>query len=154
MSAAVVSESRYKSFLKPAKFWQKSNKTAPAGYENDENKPLEKTPTTLFKKKTDDEVALRETAKGEIYKLSTVSDSGVYLPPSPTEDSKRDHWLNIDQEAMVFPLPDFDRLTTNSGEKHSFYTPSVIVDHHEDLVSRTPCSTKASSDHIILHEPL
>ncbi|KAI8139738.1 hypothetical protein BJV82DRAFT_492550, partial [Fennellomyces sp. T-0311] len=68
-----------------------------------------------------------ETAKGDIFKLSTINDSGVYLPPSPCEDSKRDHWLDIDQDELVFRLPSPDRLTTHSGEEHSFYTPSATI---------------------------
>ncbi|KAI7869553.1 hypothetical protein BDF14DRAFT_1722427 [Spinellus fusiger] len=71
-------------------------------------------------------ITLREAANKEVYELSTVNDSGVYLPPSPSNE-KHDHWLVIDQEAMAFRLPSPRHLTTQSGEKHCFFTPSTTV---------------------------
>ncbi|KAI9498336.1 hypothetical protein BDB00DRAFT_783968 [Zychaea mexicana] len=75
--------------------------------------------------------ALQEAAKAEVYKLSTVNDSGVFLPPSPKLDSKRDHWVELDEEALAFRLPSPERLTTyGSNDKKqypTFYTPSAVV---------------------------
>lgn len=132
--------SSYKSFLKPGKFWQKSNKvatTTTAVTNNEEKKKHTKytiampPALTLAGHKVERTTALRETAKGQVYKLSTINDSGVYLPPSPTLDSKRDHWIELDEEALAFKLPGPECLTTRTeenGKKHcSFFTPSAIV---------------------------
>ncbi|KAG0164346.1 hypothetical protein DFQ28_010437 [Apophysomyces sp. BC1034] len=158
---AAVAESRYKSILKPVKFWQRSNKTAPAFEEDEENiksvpateninenaappaktkpKLFIHTPFSLLKKQSSepqDRVALVETAEGQVYKLSTINDSGVYLPPSPCEDGKHDHWLDIDQETMAFRLPSHDRLTTHSGEAHCFHTPSATIHNRSSLLEK------------------
>lgn len=176
---AAVSESRYRSILKPVKFWQRSNKTVPVVDEEGETiKPIVvatneddtvdnnnatttmttattttttvlpskskpklsiHTPFSILKKSAADprdNVALVETAKGQVYKLSTINDSGVYLPPSPCEDGKHDHWLDIDQETMAFRLPSPDRLTTHSGEGHCFHTPSATINLQPSLVEK------------------
>ncbi|KAG2223032.1 hypothetical protein INT45_008233 [Circinella minor] len=74
--------------------------------------------------------ALREAAKAEVYKLSIVNDSGIFLPPSPKLDSKRDNWIEMDEEAMSFRLPSPECLTTygnNDKTIPTFYTPSAMV---------------------------
>lgn len=127
----------YKSFLKPGKFWQKSNKVATTTTTSNEEKKHTKytiampPALTLAGHKVENTTALRETAKGQVYKLSTINDSGIYLPPSPTLDSKRDHWIELDERAHAFKLPGPECLTTRTdenGKKHcSFFTPSAIV---------------------------
>ncbi|KAF7731930.1 hypothetical protein EC973_007761 [Apophysomyces ossiformis] len=157
---ATVAETRYKSILKPVKFWQRSNKTAPVLEEQEQNdehiktviaaendneevtsqtkskpKLSIQTSFSLFKKQSitaqNDNPAMVETAVGQVYKLSVINDSGIYLPPSPCEHIKHDHWLDIDQETMAFQLPSHDRLTTHSGEAHCFHTPSATMNNQK-----------------------
>ena len=125
----------YRSFLsKPVRLFQRTNKTAPL-IDNDEKqqvKAVETTDTIQNKKnnkrnKNKLSLALIETCQNDIFKLSTINDSGFFLPPSPCEDSKRDHWLDIDQDELAFRMPSPDRLTTHSGEKHCFFTPSATI---------------------------
>ncbi|KAI9008778.1 hypothetical protein CLU79DRAFT_776871 [Phycomyces nitens] len=145
MSVATIDySSRFKALVKPVRLWR-SNKTSPviektlnpdlvkaesAGQEKPKlifapsflsNQHLS-TPRSSF-----ETLALKEAAKDEIYELSTVNDSGLYLLPSPCEETKHDHWVGIDQEAMIFRLPSPDYLTTQSGQKHCFFTPSTTI---------------------------
>ncbi|ORY93353.1 hypothetical protein BCR43DRAFT_496774 [Syncephalastrum racemosum] len=90
-----------------------------------------------FQQKKSPAEALKETKKGEIYKLSTINDSGVYLPPSPCEDSKRDHWIELDEDIMAFRLPSPECLTAKT-QPHSFFTPSASL-------CRAPTSRTATS---------
>ncbi|KAI9246276.1 hypothetical protein BDA99DRAFT_543370 [Phascolomyces articulosus] len=139
-SSSVINNNNggYRSLLsKPARLFQRSNKTAPL-VENNNNidakiasssvKPIE-IPNKKNNKKNKNKLslALKETANNDIFKLSTINDSGFFLPPSPCEDSKRDHWLDIDQDELAFRMPSPDRLTTHSGEKHCFFTPSTTM---------------------------
>ncbi|KAI8379591.1 uncharacterized protein BYT42DRAFT_569314 [Radiomyces spectabilis] len=140
-TSAPAHESKYKSLLKPVKFWQRNSKTAenPTDSNIDEGaithdytkeKPaivVTSSPTSNKRlSKHMPTIALRESGKDEVFKLSTVNDSGVYLPPSPCEDSKRDHWLET-EESETFVIPSPDCLTThyNHGQ-HEFFTPSVV----------------------------
>lgn len=145
-----MSESKYKSFIKPVKFWKSSAKESNIDdlirkdYQSQQGIQEEKAPqlTTTsnssysympsfgFSKKGTKEtvVALTESGKTEVYKLSTIDDSGLYMPPSPTLEGKRDHWVEIAEEDMMdFHLPSSDCLTTFHGEKHHFFTPSSFV---------------------------
>ncbi|OZJ02802.1 hypothetical protein BZG36_04423 [Bifiguratus adelaidae] len=68
----------------------------------------------------------RESSINDIYKLSTINDSGIYLPPSPSEPGK-EHWkpetpgsggkfgLGIDAETGGIQFPDEDRLIGRKG---------------------------------------
>ncbi|KAI9277140.1 hypothetical protein BDA99DRAFT_494973 [Phascolomyces articulosus] len=102
-------------------------------------------PTSPFKSTKPDphqSPALREAAKTEVYKLSTVNDSGVFLPPSPKLDSKRDHWIELDEEAMIFRLPSPKCLTTYGKDNHhkalsTLYTPSATVFPRSSSVDTT-----------------
>lgn len=148
--AAVVAESKYKSFMKPVKFWQKSSQqkesTIDTIVNEDYNKqePVEPiTPPQLtknsssympsfnFRKSTSSSIpttpALTESGKTEVYKLSTIDDTGIYVPPSPTLQGKRDHWIDVNEDIMDFRLPSSECLTTHVGEKHDFFTPSTFV---------------------------
>lgn len=146
-----MSESRYKSFIKPVKFWQKSQKESDIDdlikkdynsqhgivEEPEEQRPQLTSKSTSYipsfgfgKRANSKEtvVALTESGKSEVYKLSTIDDSGLYMPPSPTLEGKRDHWVEIAEEDMMdFHLPSSDCLTTFYGEKHDFFTPSSFV---------------------------
>ncbi|KAF7722019.1 hypothetical protein EC973_003775 [Apophysomyces ossiformis] len=159
-SATVVNvpqqqESKYKSLLKPVRFWQRNNKTGveplATSLDKEEQVPKKPTPGKLFisspsfnfKKQPAvsteyqySNVALREASKEEVYKLSTIDDSGIYMPPSP--DVKRDHWLDLDEDIMAFRLPSSDCLTTKSGQ-HEFYTPSVIVNNLSRVSTESAC---------------
>ncbi|KAI8144886.1 hypothetical protein BJV82DRAFT_606589 [Fennellomyces sp. T-0311] len=143
----------YKSFLKPGKFWQRStNKVSNEDEKqqgednttnhNDNKKTLISMPTAFKPKSMDmhQSSALRETAKAEIYKLSTINDSGVYLPPSPAQNGKRDHWIELDEEALAFRLPSPECLTTygsKNKERPTFYTPSAVVMPRSSSVDTT-----------------
>lgn len=125
---AAVTESKYKSFMKPVKFWQKAAPVKEITSEPEETMQETIQVKTngfipsfgLSKKKP--EQGLIETKKGEIYKLSTIDVDGLYAPPSPHLQGKRDHW--IDAVDMDFYLPSSECLTTHVGEKHDFFTPS------------------------------
>lgn len=145
---AAVTESKYKSFIKPVKFWQKSSQ--PAHEEDDSNgqehqqeqqqqrpvtahKSSSYMPSFSFSKKSSSPatpppvVALTESGKTEVYKLSTIDHDGLYMPPSPTLGGKRDHWIEVNEDIMDFRLPSSECLTTHVGEKHDFFTPSTFV---------------------------
>lgn len=128
---AAVTQSKYKSFMKPVKFWQKATpKEVVTSADNENLQDEEETVQVkssgfipsfgLGKKKPSQ--ALVETKKGEIYKLSSIDVDGVYVPPSPGLQGKRDHW--IDAVDIDFYLPSSECLTTHVGEKHDFFTPS------------------------------
>lgn len=158
--AAVTSESKYKSFMKPVKFWQKSStrqKEAPiddlinkdynsqrgttiteeqATEQEAPKKKIRKSgylPSLPFGQKSTARspvpvVALTESGKAEVYKLSTINNTGLYMPPSPNLQGKRDHWIEVDEDDMMeFHLPSSECLTTHVGEKHDFFTPSTLV---------------------------
>lgn len=162
-TAAVTStsESRYKSFMKPVKFWSKSSSqqkessiddlinkdyTSQNGIQQenaDSVEPLQQQPKSGYlssfhfgRKPSNNSntnstapiVALTESGKSEVYKLSTIDNTGVYMPPSPSITGKRDHWIEVNEDDMMdFHLPDSACLTTHVGEKHDFYTPSTFV---------------------------
>ncbi|KAI8882575.1 hypothetical protein K501DRAFT_285788 [Backusella circina FSU 941] len=153
-TTAVSSESRYKSFIKPVKFWDRpSSKVAPAQDQDQEQvkEVVTQSPPQhngllssfsfsrktvvpsspsghSYLEKTDVNVALKETGKGEIYKLSTVDDAGIYMPPSPNLQGKRDHWIEVNEDIMDFHLPSSECLTTMEDDnKRGFYTPSSFV---------------------------
>lgn len=128
---AAVTESKYKSFMKPVKFWQRSSPKEVTiddnkNHQDDEETPQIKNngfiPSFGLSKKKPSQQALTETKKGEIYKLSTIDNDGMYAPPSPGLQGKRDHW--IDTADVDFYLPSSECLTTHVGEKHDFFTPS------------------------------
>ncbi|KAG2193580.1 uncharacterized protein EV154DRAFT_496436 [Mucor mucedo] len=129
---AAVTESKYKSFMKPVKFWQKAAPKEIATVDDTESQQeIEETtqvktngfiPSFGLSKKKPSQQAFVETKKGEIYKLSTIDVDGMYAPPSPGLQGKRDHW--IDAVDMDFYLPSSECLTTHVGEKHDFFTPS------------------------------
>ncbi|GAA5796226.1 hypothetical protein HPULCUR_001596 [Helicostylum pulchrum] len=134
-TVATTPESKYKSFMKPVKFWQKSvrkeidtndDDTQPTKVEG-QLKSSSMIPSFGFTKKAayTTPTALTETKKGEVYKLSTIDNTGIYMPPSPSLDGKRDHWIDIDEDLMDFKLPGSECLTTHVGEKHDFFTPSA-----------------------------
>ncbi|KAI8085133.1 uncharacterized protein BX664DRAFT_338597 [Halteromyces radiatus] len=141
MSTSMITpESKYKSMFKSSKILWKNNKTTPISLKEGEqsssssssSSKLLKIPTMKlpspsmpsFNKK-DNPMMLRETGKNEVYELSTVNDSGVYLPPQQQHSIKHDHWL--DEVTFSFVLPSQDCLTTVSGCPHSFYTPSSVM---------------------------
>ncbi|ORZ24262.1 hypothetical protein BCR42DRAFT_402567 [Absidia repens] len=152
-TATVLSESKYRSMFKPSKFIWRNNKTSPTGSPDFRDTinglpseeavvphsmmklPSMKLPSPSipsFGKKHSNLVALKETGMKEVYELSTVNDSGVYLIPTASSplSNKHDHWLHNDKEdAFCFSLPSYDCLTTVSGRPHSFYTPSSIIIH-------------------------
>ncbi|CAO3589840.1 unnamed protein product [Absidia cylindrospora] len=154
-----IPDTRYRSMFKP-KFWRSNKTTPlMPGLEDAEERNLDKaeekatdidstttshTPSLMkmptmkmpspsmpsFGKKNDNTMALKETGRNEVYELSTVNDSGVYLPPVTTSlqaNGKHDHWLGVDEDAFRFSLPSQDCLTTGLGRPHSFYTPSSIM---------------------------
>ncbi|GAN03586.1 hypothetical protein MAM1_0043d03041 [Mucor ambiguus] len=160
--SAANSESRYKSFMKPVKFWSKSSSqqqqkessiddlinrdymsqngiTQPETADRPLPMPQQAKSGYLssfhFSRKSSNQsaasapvVALTESGKSEVYKLSTIDDTGVYMPPSPSITGKRDHWIEVNEDDMMdFHLPDSACLTTHVGEKHHFYTPSTFV---------------------------
>ncbi|CDS13910.1 hypothetical protein LRAMOSA06083 [Lichtheimia ramosa] len=115
---------RYKSLLsRPARLFQRSNKTAPLMDSTPKSMMEEKTMLMTNKKPKPMTLALRENSMSDVFKLSTINGSGEYLPPSPCEDSKRDHWLDVDQDALAFRLPSTDRLT----KENCFFTPSATM---------------------------
>ncbi|CAO3613848.1 unnamed protein product [Mucor fragilis] len=160
---AAISESRYKSFMKPVKFWSKSSSQQqqkessiddlinrdymsqngipqPEAAERPQPMPQQAKSGYLssfnFSRKSSHQstassapvVALTESGKSEVYKLSTIDGTGVYMPPSPSITGKRDHWIEVNEDDMMdFHLPDSACLTTHVGEKHDFYTPSTFV---------------------------
>jgi hypothetical protein len=135
-----------KSFMKPVKFWSKSStqskqqepvaEPTTISEEEVEEEQVPKVKTSYMPsfhfgssnniKKSSIQPALTESGKTEVYKLSTIDDTGIYVPPSPTIQGKRDHWIEIEEEQDFF-LPSSECLTTYVGEKHDFYTPSTFV---------------------------
>ncbi|CAO3655659.1 unnamed protein product [Mucor hiemalis] len=146
---AAVTESKYKSFMKPVKFWQKSSQPKEVVHEEDTQQEQEEIeqeqrpvtthksssymPSFSFSRKSTSPatfppvVALTESGKTEVYKLSTIDHDGLYVPPSPTLGGKRDHWIEVNEDIMDFRLPSSECLTTHVGEKHDFFTPSTFV---------------------------
>lgn len=139
--ATIATESRYKSFMKPVKFWQKQPKETNNDEANHDTQPTTEEEVVVQEplqsksgimssfhfnnKKKSQSPALTETKKGEVYKLSTIDQTGIYMPPSPTLQGKRDNWIEVNEDIMDFRLPSSECLTTHVGEKHDFFTPSV-----------------------------
>ncbi|KAI9025357.1 hypothetical protein CLU79DRAFT_745227 [Phycomyces nitens] len=122
---AAVQESSYRGFLKP-KFWQRSKvdiapipKEAPKDTPKDTPKETAKQSFRPFKKPVDNLPHI-----SEVYELSMVSDTGVYIPP--IEEKIRDHWVDISQPPE-FDLPSPECLTTALGGPHEFFTPSAVA---------------------------
>ncbi|ORY91844.1 hypothetical protein BCR43DRAFT_566176 [Syncephalastrum racemosum] len=102
---------KFKSLIsRPSMRLWRSNKTAPF---DANKKPVQEEKV----------VELKETGKNEIYELSTINDSGVYLPPQAEPASKRDRWLEVHEDDLTFRLPSPDRLT----KSHLFFTPSSTI---------------------------
>jgi hypothetical protein len=161
MATAVATESKYKSFIKPVKFWQRSSQHKEPTIDDTINKDYQsQQPQDISEEEIEEEkeqqkvkrsssymrsfgfgrksnssipslapiVALTESGKTEVYKLSTIDDAGAYIPPSPTLQGKRDHWIDANEDdIMNFRLPSSECLTTHVGEKHDFFTPSTFV---------------------------
>lgn len=122
--AAAAAPARYKSLLsRPARLFQRSNKTAPLVDSTSPKPMMEEKVKMANKKPKSMTLALRENSMSDVFKLSTINGSGEYLPPSPCEDSKRDHWLDVDQDELAFRLPSTDRLT----KENCFFTPSATM---------------------------
>lgn len=72
----------------------------------------------------------RRSKEAQLYKLSTINDSGIYMPPSPSEE-KADQWVSNDEGYFDFHLPSPDRLTVqhaaNKDSQYNFYTPSMVA---------------------------
>ncbi|KAI8334103.1 hypothetical protein BD560DRAFT_414657 [Blakeslea trispora] len=137
--AVPATESKYKSFMKPSRFW-KSASTPIVPQQQDElidektptitsTKSTSYMPTFTFKKSNSNTmVALEESCQTEVYKLSTIDQTGFYMPPSPTLQGKKDHWIEVnEEEIMGFRLPSSECLTSHTNEKHDFFTPSSFV---------------------------
>ncbi|KAJ8656208.1 hypothetical protein O0I10_008002 [Lichtheimia ornata] len=123
-AAAAAAPARYKSLLsRPARLFQRSNKTAPLVDATSPKPMMEEKAKMANKKPKSMTLALRENSMSDVFKLSTINGSGEYLPPSPCEDSKRDHWLDVDQDELAFRLPSTDRLT----KENCFFTPSATM---------------------------
>ncbi|KAI7881437.1 hypothetical protein K492DRAFT_177043 [Lichtheimia hyalospora FSU 10163] len=123
MADAATVPSRYKSLLsRPARLFQRSNKTAPL-VDASTPKSMMEEKARMTNKPKPMTLALRENSMSNVFKLSTINGSGEYLPPSPCEDSKRDHWLDVDQDELVFRLPSTDRLT----KENCLFTPSATM---------------------------
>ncbi|KAI8887946.1 hypothetical protein K501DRAFT_174327 [Backusella circina FSU 941] len=91
-------------------------------------------------------VALKETARGDVYKLSIVQD-GSYIPPSPGVEGKRDHWIDVKEDIMNFNLPDsMTCLTTQYNEKHDFFTPYTFVHTQPYVLPVDDLSDSSDSD--------
>lgn len=185
--SAVIPGSKYKSLMKPVKFWQKSSQQKKSTIDDlinkdynsqrgitateehvteQEQKQTSKNgylPSFSFGKKTSSTrspvpvVALTESGKAEVYKLSTIDDAGLYMPPSPGLQGKRDHWIEVNEDDMMdFHLPSSECLTTHVGEKHDFFTPSTFVqcqsyilpipDMSDSTLSAVPSLDDSNSD--------
>ncbi|CEI87694.1 hypothetical protein RMCBS344292_02103 [Rhizopus microsporus] len=100
---------------------------------NNSNKSRNSVSFTLSfgRKKSSDKhannVPLVESTKEEVYKLSIIDDSGIYMPPSPTVECKKDHWID-NEDIMDFHIPSSECLTSHVTEKHDFFTPSSFVE--------------------------
>ncbi|OBZ84384.1 hypothetical protein A0J61_07569 [Choanephora cucurbitarum] len=133
--AVPVTESKYKSFMKPSRFWKSSPAIQQPEDLIDERTTVSPTkstsymPTFKFKKSSQNTlVALEESCQTEVYKLSTIDQTGLYMPPSPTLQGKKDHWIEVNEdEIMSFRLPSSECLTSHTNEKHDFFTPSSFV---------------------------
>ncbi|KAG1454537.1 hypothetical protein G6F56_007297 [Rhizopus delemar] len=125
----VANEPRYKSFIRPVKFWQKTKVEDVEAIE-------EKVPVN--RKKV---VPLVESDKAEVYKLSRI-DEGFYMPPSPTLEGKRDHWIDV--QDMEFNLPGSECLTSRITEKHDFFTPSSFVETQPYVLTELSCISLSS----------
>ncbi|KAI7897956.1 uncharacterized protein BX663DRAFT_526581 [Cokeromyces recurvatus] len=158
-----TSTTTYKSFIKPIKFWQKSERGSSIDElikrdyceEEDKNKQVAKkkllpsASSFSFAKKKSAIVALKESGETEVYKLSTIDDTtGLYIPPSPTLESKRDHWVEINEEdIMDFYLPmNSECLTSHVNERHEFYTPSSYVKCQPYIFYGSVPTTKKDND--------
>jgi hypothetical protein len=62
-----------------------------------------------------------QPTKAELIKLSTVNGSGIYLPPSPSDENNRneDYFTHFKTQDN-FHIPRCDKLT----HQRNFYTPS------------------------------
>lgn len=144
----VINESKYKSFMRPVKFWQKStNDNQREGEECQDNHPESNRFLSFGKKqvKKPDVIPWVESDKKEVYKLSTVDASGIYMPPSPTLEGKRDHWIDV-AEDMEFNLPHSECLTSHWTEKHDFFTPSTLVQSQPYILPCLSSSISLSTD--------
>ncbi|CEP09397.1 hypothetical protein [Parasitella parasitica] len=122
-----ASESRYKYLMKSAKFWSKSKQKETSIAHNHINKEGHLPFHFTRKPSGSPTAALVESREAEIYKLSTIDDAGVYIPPSPGVTDKRDHWIDVNEDVMMnFHLPDLACLTS-VGDKHNFFTPSTFI---------------------------
>ncbi|KAI9480665.1 MAG: hypothetical protein EXX96DRAFT_537920 [Benjaminiella poitrasii] len=152
--------------MNPVKFWQKSTPKEPSlddriKQDYDAQEPAR--PTSLQAKKgyfssfsfshkkserqPSTVVALKESGKTEVYKLSTVDDTGSYMPPSPTLDGKRDHWVEVKEDDMMdFHLPGSECLTSYIGDQHHFYTPSSFVQSQPYIPTHSSLSIVPSLD--------
>jgi len=115
---------------KKSKFWLKRNTTTPSidTVSQTPKKGGPKMPTLFVPPILNH--GRRSSKEAQLYKLSTINDSGIYMPPSPSEE-KGDQWVSNDEGYFDFHLPSPDRLTVqHAANKHSqynFYTPSMVA---------------------------
>jgi hypothetical protein len=91
----------------------------------------------------------KSSKNAQLYKLSTINDSGIYMPPSPTEEKNADQWNN-DEGYFDFYLPSPDRLTVqhaaNKDSEYNFYTPSMVAFNNKRMTWAGPATTDMNSD--------
>ncbi|KAI9279514.1 hypothetical protein BC943DRAFT_331724 [Umbelopsis sp. AD052] len=113
---------------KKSKFWMKRS-TTPQSIDTETPKKGGPKMPTLFVPPILNHGRRNKTA-AQLYKLSTINDSGIYMPPSPTEE-KGDQWVSSDENYFDFHLPSPDRLTVqhaaNKESQYNFYTPSMVA---------------------------
>ncbi|KAI8993641.1 hypothetical protein BDB01DRAFT_776993 [Pilobolus umbonatus] len=139
--------SKYHSFIRPVKFWQKKD----ADKENSEDGKSHSILSFNFHRNSSDgntspekPVALEENGLTEVYKLSTIDNNGLYNVPSPTLHGKKDHWVESTDELTDFKLPDATCLTSNNKE-HEFFTPSNLLQYKSYLLPMVSTSESSLS---------
>ncbi|KAH8551640.1 hypothetical protein BGW37DRAFT_491718 [Umbelopsis sp. PMI_123] len=134
---------------KKSKFWMKRSTTSqsidtamPATKKTGPKMPTLFVPPILNHGRRSSKIA-------QLYKLSTINDSGIYMPPSPTED-KIDQWDNIGEGYFEFHPPSPDRLTVqhaaNKNSQFNFYTPSMVAFHANQAKRMTWAGPATQSD--------
>ncbi|EPB92437.1 hypothetical protein HMPREF1544_00735 [Mucor circinelloides 1006PhL] len=83
---------------------------------------------TLKRKSTNLSLPTSPATPTDVIKLSTVNHCGIYMPPSPSDDDKFEHYfdsLSQQQQQDNFHIPCCNKKLIMCTERGSLFTPST-----------------------------
>lgn len=122
--------------IKKGSFWQSGSSIKKVETQEESLKKKKKRlPTTSFidtltlkRKSVSLSLPTSPATPTDMIKLSTVNNVGIYMPPSPSDDDKFEHYFDFQQQQQYqdnFHIPCCDKKFIMCTERGSLFTPST-----------------------------